>query len=552
MSGRRITLSDIARALGLTLPAVSNWRRRHETFPAAASVVDGNESFDVVAVAAWLDTRKVRGPDLQATELPGTTYGARFRKAMGLDPQESASPRPRPVDRDVAGALWKQFDRMRGVASITTSTNILLKLLYIAVVDRASWRQVVHAESVDRAWEVYRVVGMHPDLSADLARAVDGLLGDGNGVRFLSDLVDLVERVRSSEQAVGVFESVVEQVASTLGRQDRGEVHTPPSVVRMLVNAVDPRPGDRVFDPACGTGRLLTGVAEHLTATTGSGLADTSFTGHAFSASFASLARMNLTLYGATAEVDERAARVLDTSFIEVRREYTCVLSNPPYDLKKTSPAGAQWRVHGPYGSLPPNRTNFIWLQHIASSLAAGGRAAVLMPGGTLFRQGAEQGVRAAMVEAGVVESIIALPSKLFPTTSIPVTAWLLTTPSPTPAADREVLLVDATNLGTMTSRTRRVLSDEHQERISDVLRAWRLRDGYGDVPGFAASVSLERIRAQDYVLVPARYVGSSAGAPPTRSVTELLVELDRLDRLAAQADVRAADWLKKVGEWTP
>jgi len=205
--------------------------------------------------------------------------------------------------------------------------------------------------------------------------------------------------------------------------------------------------------------------------------------------------------------------------------------------------------------------------------LSDNGRAAVIMPGGSLFRSGAEEQVRAEMVNHGVVEAIIALPPQMFVSTAVPVTLWLLRPPavpvnlmlSSPPAVpidvalprlaewriDQKVLFVEASGLGHMISRTQQSLSDEERRRIVDTVERWREGEGYEDVPGFSASVGVERVSEQDYVLVPARYVNAGVGSDTSiGTARELRNEVAALERHAAAVNAAVERRLDGIRTW--
>jgi type I restriction enzyme M protein len=491
----RVTASEIARHLGISLSAVSNWRRRHESFP---TPVNGDQ-FSVDEVATWLDTRKISKDDRTPQELPGTTYATRFRTAMNLRSESSAALNAR---------LWKELSR------IGVGADLVLGLLCLAAWDE-QWDAIVASDGESRTTLVTQAAMRQ---HVFIYEPFDG--------EQLAAVVRLVEETRLSGRVIEVFDFLLDRFAAEEGRRD-ASVHTPPSLVRLLVALADAKPNMSVFDPYCGFGEFLVGAAEHV-----GGSPEALFIGHALSARAASLARMNLRLHGVRAEVD-----ILPSKY----GKFDIVLSNPPFDLK------ASTDYHGLYGRLPKNRTSFMWLERAMSSLTEDGRAAVVMPGGTLFRGGAEVLFRAGMVDEGAVEAIIALPPQLFAATAVPVTVWLL---RPRGRSEGEILFLDASGLGHMVTRTQRSLSDEDRRRIVDTVERWRT-GGNADEPGFSASVAVERIREQDYVLVPARYVG--AGSQPETTVgtvEELRYELARLERRAAEVNAVVEERLDGIRSW--
>jgi type I restriction enzyme M protein len=529
-------MSEIARRLGVTLSAVSNWRRRHPSFP-PAEYVDGQELFKISEIANWLDGRKISKKDLKPWELPGATFGARFSSAMGAEPAS---------DDAIGVGLWKELIRFRGTEDVAVYADLVLGLLYLAISDERRWNEIEPAEPRQRMVLVEQAAMEHVPVLDDLHRALRVFLDDAADEARLTAIFGLIDRARQSGLGVEIFDVLLNRFAAIEGRRD-ASVYTPSTVVRLLVEMVDPAPGTSVFDPCCGYGGFLVAVAQHIAAG-GRRALDASFTGHVLSRRAASMAQMNLKLHGVPAELEQRADTIFRAEGLFASGRFSIVLSNPPFDMREP-PWSSVRQLHGRYGPLPKNRTNFAWLQYIVSSLAANGRAAVVMPGGTLFRGGAEQKVRARMIDDGIVEAIIALPAQLFSSTGIPVTVWLLTHPKEQRRG--ELLLIDASDLGHMISRTQRILSREDRSRIVGTIASWRAGDAYRDVPGFAASVAVQRIREQDYVLIPARYVGTRATLDTQlKSVRQLRDDLDQLDRRAAQVDEEADRQLDWIQTW--
>lgn len=538
MSDDRVSMSDIARQLEITLPAVSNWRRRHPSFPLAEQV-NGQDLFKIGEIADWLDGRKISMKDLSPSELPGATYGARFRRAMRIG---HAS------DEAIDVELWKELIRFRGAEDVAVFADLVLGLLYLGVSDERHWNKIVAADPRQRLAVVERAALEHVSVLSDLHRTRGVFLNDVDDETRLTEIVRLVDRMRQSGRGAEVFEFLLNQFAAVEGRRGAA-VHTPSVVVRLLVEMVAPASGASVFDPCCGSGGFLLAAAAYIAAD-GHRAFNTSFTGHALSARSASLAHMNLQLHGVSADLEVRADTLFHEEGLFARKRFSVVLSNPPFDMKEP-PWSWVRDLRGRYGPLPKNRTNFAWLQYVVSSLSDDGRAAVVMPGGTLFRGGAEKQVRARMIDDGVVEAIIALPSGMFSSTGIPVTVWLLNQPEG--QSRDKILLIDASDLGHMISRTQRTLSGEDRSRIVDTVARWRVGNGYKDVQGFSASVAVQRIREQDYVLIPARYVGRSVTLDKhLRSIRELRDDLVHLGRRATQVDEAVDRRLDRIQTWIP
>jgi len=282
------------------------------------------------------------------------------------------------------------------------------------------------------------------------------------------------------------------------------------------------------------------------------------------------LARMNLAIHGIAANLGGHCA---DTFREDVhpglRADF--ILANPPFNMSDWArqPGDPRWE----YGVPPAGNANFAWLQHIVSKLGPHGTAGVVLANGSLSsRQSGEGAIRAALVEAGLVSCVVALPERLFRSTSIPACLWFLARDK----GDRrgEVLFIDARAMGTLLSRTERVLLPADIAVIAGAYRAWRAGPGgpggdnltpsYADVPGLARSASLAEIRARDHVLAPGQYVGmpqapAPVGAEPAADKVERLTKdllasfdesarleravRDQLARLPAPGAARSSSW---------
>jgi len=270
------------------------------------------------------------------------------------------------------------------------------------------------------------------------------------------------------------------------------------------------------------------------------------------------LAKMNLAIHGLHGNL---AARWADTfredRHPDLKADY--VLANPPFNMSDwaRTEGDPRWR----YGIPPAGNANFAWLQHIVSKLGERGSAGVVLANGSMSsEQSGEGAIRAALVEADLVSCMIALPSQLFRTTTIPVCLWFFTKDKTPQGARRlaerrgEVLFIDASSMGMMVDRTERVLTGDDLAKISDVYHAWRgtpsARDKgltYQDLPGMCKSATLEEIRSNGHVMTPARYVGAalvdnSNDEPTDEKIARLKKELfahfeesTRLEKLVRQ-----------------
>lgn len=348
-------------------------------------------------------------------------------------------------------------------------------------------------------------------------------------------------RVGARDLMGEVYEYFLAQFALQEGRKG-GEYFTPPSVVRLLVEMLEPEEGERVFDPACGSGGMFV-QTERFVETHGGDRLNVGVYGQERNLTTWRLAHMNLAIHGIEADLGEGPA----DSFANDQHgglRADVVLANPPFNVSDWGGELLEVDNRWVYGTPPVGNANFAWVQHMVSKLVPGGRAGIVLANGSMSgRSGGEGEIRRAMVEDDLVACMVALPGQLFRSTQIPACLWFLGEGKGRHSKwvrerKNEVLFVDAREMGVMTSRTERVLTDEEIGRITGVFRAWRGEGGaggagaaaYEDVPGFCRSVGLEELREHDFVLTPGRYVGVAEAEedPDAEPVEEKVARLTK------------------------
>ena len=246
------------------------------------------------------------------------------------------------------------------------------------------------------------------------------------------------------------------------------------------------------------------------------------------------LAKMNLAIRGIEGNLGQSYA---DTFFNDQHKRLDAdfVLANPPFNISDWGQENIKDDDRWLYGVPPKGNANYGWLQHILSKLSHNGVAGVVLANGSLSTSTNEElTIRKGMLEADKIDAIVALPEKLFYTTGIPVSLWILNNNKSTNSNYRsrknEVLFIDARNLGQMIDRKTRELTQEDVSKIASVYHEWRRKDGdYSDIAGFVKSETLEEIEKNNYVLTPGRYVGIEEAEDDGISFEEKMTELTKI-----------------------
>lgn len=377
---------------------------------------------------------------------------------------------------------------------------------------------------------------------------------------MLGELIDLISGIALNEEGHAsrdilgrVYEYFLGQFAGAEGKRG-GEFYTPRSVVRVLVEMLEPYQG-RIYDPCCGSGGMFV-QSEKFVQEHGGRIGDIAIYGQESNYVTWRLAKMNLAVRGIDSKIfwnnegsfhkDEFAAQ-RGSDGAPMKADY--ILANPPFNISDWGGDRLREDVRWKFGVPPVGNANYAWLQHIVHHLAPNGTAGVVLANGSMSStQSGEGDIRREMVEKDVVDCMVALPGQLFYSTQIPACLWFLAR-NKNPGSDwrdrrGEVLFIDARKLGVLVDRTRRELSDSDVQRIADTYHAWRGEPNaaeYQDVSGFCKSASLEAIREHGHVLTPGRYVGTEDMEDDNGSFEERMTRLTTAlgEQLAESANLQ-------------
>ena len=383
--------------------------------------------------------------------------------------------------------------------------------------------------------------------------------------RRLDEVVDLFTNIKmiehgSEKDILGrTYEYCLSMFAEQEGKRG-GEFFTPSCVVRTLVEVLQPFKG-RVYDPCCGSGGMFVQSAKFVENHSGN-INDISIYGQDSNPTTWKLAQMNLAIRGIEPDLGKYAADTfLDDQHPTMRADY--IMANPPFNLSNWGAEQLKDDVRWQYGMPPASNANFAWLQHMIYHLAPGGRMGMVLANGSLSSQsGGEGDIRKNIVNADLVDCIIAMPTQLFYTTQIPVSLWFI---SKRKKQAGKTLFIDARKMGVMVSRKLRELTDGTKEeyknedgtlkndikKIADTYNAY-VNGTLEDVKGFCAVVDTEKIAEQDYILTPGRYVGveeqEDDGEPFEEKMARLTSELSDLFKQSHKLEAEIKEKLGAMG----
>ena len=327
--------------------------------------------------------------------------------------------------------------------------------------------------------------------------------------RVLGEVVDLftnevkMDGTEASKDLLGrTYEYCIAQFASYEGTKG-GEFYTPSSIVKTIVSILKPFNNCRVYDPCCGSGGMFVQSEKFVQAHSGN-RGTISVYGQESNADTWKMAKMNMAIRGIDANFGPYQA---DTFFNDLHKTLKAdfIMANPPFNLSNWGQEKLKDDVRWKYGIPPAGNANYAWIQHMIHHLAPNGKIGLVLANGALSSQTSGEGIiRKNIIEADLVEGIVALPTQLFYSVTIPVTLWFI---SMNKKQKGKTLFIDARNMGYMVDRKHRDFTDDDIQRLADTFSSFQ--DGsLEDVKGFCAVVNTKKLEEQDYILTPGRYVG--------------------------------------------
>jgi type I restriction enzyme M protein len=457
--------------------------------------------------------------------------------------------------------LWAAADKLRGHMDAAEYKHVVLGLVFLKYISDAFETRSAGLAADSEAdpedpdeyvragvfwvpkearWEALHEAAKRPEIGVMVDKAMDAIERDNHRLKGvlpkdyarptldktrLGELIDLIGDValgededRSRDILGRVYEYFLGQFASKEGKK-AGEFYTPRCVVKLLVEMIEPFQG-RVYDPCCGSAGMFV-QSEAFIAAHGGRLDAISIFGQESNPTTWKLAKMNLALRGIEANLGpENADSFARDLHPDLKADY--ILANPPFNDDDWGQERLREDARWKYGIPPRGNANFAWVQHFVHHLAPNGIAGFVLSNGSMSStQSGEGDIRKALVEADLVDCLIALPGQMFYGTAISACLWFVArdrSGKPTrggkPLRDRrgEVLFIDARRMGAMLTRVHREFTDDEIASIARTYQAWRGEGDagpYGDVAGFCRGENLAKIAEHGFVMTPGRYVGA-------------------------------------------
>lgn len=467
--------------------------------------------------------------------------------------------------QQIEAKLWQAADKLRGNISSSDYKYVVLGLIFLKYVSDAfdvqyqkaiadnfdpEDRDYYKADNVfwipkEARWEYLVANAKQPTIGVLIDDAMDAVERDNSSLkgvlpknyarealdkRRLGELIDIFTNTTfksdNAKDLLGqVYEYFMGMFADSEGKHG-GEFYTPRSIVKLLVEMLEPHNG-RVYDPTCGSGGMFVWSEKFIEEHSGR-IGDIAIYGQELNETTWRLGKMNMAIRGIDADL-RRGDTLHDDKFPDLKADY--IIANPPFNISDWGQELLQDDIRWKYGLPPKGNANYAWIQHFIHHLSPRGVAGFVLANGSMSSQSSGEGViRKKLLEADLVDCIVTLPSQLFFNTGIPACLWFVSRDRANRSG--KTLFIDGRKLGTMITRRNRELSAEDIAQVAKAYHNFKTQNGeHEDIAGFAKVATLDEIKEHDYVLTPGRYVGSEEVEEDDEAFTE------KMQRLTVQLD---------------
>ncbi len=447
--------------------------------------------------------------------------------------------------------LWTSADKLRSNMDAAEYKHVVLGLIFLKyisdafteVYEKLKQEKDSDSEDVDEyvsrriffvpkeaRWGFLQANAKKPEIGELIDEAMDTIEKDNPSLKgvlpknyarpslnkqILGGLIDLIGTIglgdkenRSRDILGRVYEYFLGQFADAEGKKG-GQFYTPRSIVKLLTEILEPYKG-RIFDPCCGSGGMFV-QSEKFIEAHGGRIGDISIYGQESNQTTWRLCKMNMAIRGIDSNIKWGDA-FHDDQHKDLKADF--ILANPPFNDSDWGGELLQEDVRWKFGVPPKNNANFAWVQHFIHHLSPTGTAGFVLANGSMSSNTSNEGeIRRNIINADLIDCMVALPSQLFYNTMIPACLWFVSRDKKNNKfRDRrgQILFIDARNMGRMIDRRHRELTDEEIKKISSTYHAWRGENSlkYEDVAGFCKSATLEEVEKNNFILTPGRYVG--------------------------------------------
>lgn len=492
--------------------------------------------------------------------------------------------------------LWAMADKLRGSMDAAEYKHVVLGLLFLKYVSDsfeelyAELKEEEWADPEDKdeylaenifwvpkvaRWTHIKENAKQPEIGQIIDEAMIAIEKENESLRGvlpknyarpdldktrLGETIDMFsfqvgdKKSRAKDVLGRVYEYFLGKFAAAEGKSG-GEFYTPMSIVKLLVEMIEPYRG-RVYDPCSGSGGMFVQSERFVEEHQGK-LGDIAVYGQESNPTTWKLAKMNLAIRGIDADLGEHHADTFHNDLHKrLKAEY--ILANPPFNISDWGGERLEEDVRWKYGVPPKGNANYAWIQHMVSKLAPNGTAGFVLANGSMSTNTtAEFEIRKKLIEEDLVECIVTLPGQLFYSTQIPVCLWFITkNKEENGKRERagEILFIDARDLGYMSTRTLKEFADKDIAKVADTYHAWRgtNEETYEDILGFCKAAQQEEICEHDYILTPGRYVGleevEDDGEPFDEKMERLTAELSEQFKESKKLESQIRDVLGGIG----